>query len=70
MAKAKPEWITTREAAEISGYHADHVRELLRAGKVEARKFGEVWQIDRGSLLAYVHNVEKIGAKRGPKPSA
>ena len=70
MAKVQPEWITTKQAAELSGYHADHVRELLRAGKVEGRKFGEVWQIDRGSLLAYIRIVEKIGAKRGPKPSA
>lgn len=64
------EWITTAEAAKISGYHPDHVRELLRAEKVKARKFGEVWQVDRTSLLRYIREVQKLGAKPGPKPSA
>lgn len=64
------DWITTHEAAEISGYHAEHIRELLRENRVKARKFGQVWQVDRASLLAYVRNAEKLGAKRGPKSGA
>lgn len=66
MAKQE-DWITTAEAAAISGYHPDHIRELLREGRVKARKFGQVWQVDRVSLLAYVRKTEKLGAKRGPK---
>lgn len=62
------DWITTREAAELSQYSAAHLRELIRDGKIKAQKFGEVWQIDRDSLLAYVENAENSGAKRGPKP--
>jgi excisionase family DNA binding protein len=62
-----PDWITTREASQLSGYHPEHVRELLREGKVRGRKFGDVWQVDRANLLAYVRSVEKLGAKRGPK---
>lgn len=62
-----PEWLTTKQAAELSGYSAYHLRELVHAGKVKAQKFGEVWQIDRRSLLAYLKATEKIGAKRGPK---
>jgi len=60
-------WITTKEAAEMSGYHPEHLRELIREGKVKARKFGIVWQVDRASLLAYLRKVEKLGAKRGRK---
>ena len=63
------EWITTKEAAELSGYSAYHIRELINTGKVKAQKFGEVWQIDRRSLLGYVKTAEKLGAKRGPKKS-
>ncbi len=60
-------WLTTQQAAELAGYHPERIRELVRSGKVEARKFGPVWQIDRVSLLAYVRNAAKQGKKRGPK---
>jgi hypothetical protein len=43
---------------------------LLEGGKVKAQKWGIQWQVSRSSLLAYVRNVEKAGAKRGPKTSA
>jgi len=61
------DWITTREAAKLSGYHPEHIRRLIKTQKVKAQKFGEVWQIDRHSLLDYVRKSEKAGAKRGPK---
>ncbi len=61
------EWISVTEAASLSGYHPDHLRELIRAGKVKARKIVTVWQVDRASLQAYIRKVEKLGAKRGPK---
>ncbi len=58
------EWITTQEAARVSGYHPDHLRELIREGKIKAQKFGIVWQVDRASLLAYIRNAEKSEDKR------
>jgi excisionase family DNA binding protein len=67
---AQEDWITTREAAEISGYHQKYIPYLINSGKINARKFGDVWQIDRASLLAYLRKIEKSGAKRGPKTGA
>ena len=61
------DWITTAEAANLSGYHLVHLRRLIRAGKIKAQKFGPTWQVDRLSLIVYVRKVEKLGAKRGPK---
>lgn len=58
------DWITTAEAAELSGYHADHLRELMREGKIKAQKFGIVWQISRVSLQAYIKAAQKSGDKR------
>ncbi len=58
------DWITTTEAAELSGYHSEHLRELIREGKIKAQKFGIVWQISRKSLLAYVKAAEKSVDKR------
>lgn len=60
-------WITTKEAAEISGYHPKHIPRLIKLGKIEGRRFGQVWQVNRVSLLAYMRQVEKLGEKRGPK---
>jgi len=67
---AKDDWITTKEAAEISGYHSVTLRKLLLSGKVKGQKWGREWQVSRASLLAYVRKVEKLGAKRGPKTGA
>jgi len=64
------EWITTKQAAELSGYTQKHIRRLVETGKVKGQRFGVVWQIDRRSLLAYVKAAEKLGEKRGPKQKA
>ena len=62
------DWITTREAVRLSRYHPDHIRILVRKSRVKAQKFGEVWQISRTSLLAYLREQEKRGERRGRKP--
>jgi excisionase family DNA binding protein len=62
------DWITTQEAAELSGYHPEYVRKLLQGGHIASRKFGPVWQVDRASLLDYVARMEDKGERRGPKP--
>jgi len=61
------EWLTTQEAAELSGYHPEHVRRLLRVGQIPARKWGQAWMINRDGLLTYMQTVETMGKKRGPK---
>lgn len=48
------DWITTEEAAQLSGYHPEYIRELIRAKKIKAQKFAVVWQVSRKSLLSYV----------------
>lgn len=60
-------WITTAEAAELSGYTRQHIAYLLQKGRIDGRKFGVLWQVDRESLLAYVAEQEAKGDKRGPK---
>lgn len=65
-----PDWITTAEAAKISGYTRKHIARLLAAGSVKSQRFGRAWQVDRVSLLAYIGKISKIGEKRGPKAGA
>lgn len=59
-----PEWISTAEAADISGYHPEYVRRLAKAGKIGAVKKGRDWWIDRDRLRDYLDAVEELGNKK------
>lgn len=62
------DWITTDEAAEISGYHIDHIRLLLRQKKVAAKKKGGAYWVDRQSLFDYLTTARDTDDRRlGPK---
>ena len=66
---ADDEWLTIQQASELSGYHAEYLRIIVRAGKLDAHKFGSVWAISRKSLLSYLKSAEKSDDRRhGPKP--
>jgi len=63
-----PEWISVREAAEMSGYHPEYSRWLIKHDKVEARKEGPMWWIDRDNFLAYLNEMQARNDKRyGPR---
>ena len=61
------EWLTSYDAAHMSGYNPDYIRQLIRSRKVLGRKWGQTWQVNRRSLRAYMAESEKKGGKRGPK---
>ncbi len=62
------DWISTAEAAVLSGYHPERVRELIRERKIIATKKGNTWWVDRKSVLAYLKAAQKSEDKRyGPK---
>mgnify|MGYP003380162440 CR=1 FL=1 len=61
------DWITAEEAAELSGYHVNYIRRLMRAHKVNGRKAGLMWWVDRDSMRAYLEKAEALGTRRfGP----
>ncbi|HNC32257.1 MAG TPA: helix-turn-helix domain-containing protein [Cyclobacteriaceae bacterium] len=62
MNKDSEEWITTADAKALTGYNAEHIRRLVRAGKIKAKKWGKEWMIERNALLKYL---ESEG--RGPR---
>ena len=62
-------WISVPESVKLSGYTANHIRVLIRNGRVKAQKFATVWQVDRKSLFAYVREQEQKGERRGRKPT-
>lgn len=57
-------WLTTQEAADFSGYHVNYIRQIIRAKKIKARKFGPVWQVSKESLQTYLQIAEKSDDKR------
>ncbi len=61
------EWLSTYDAAKVAGFHPDHVRRLVRAKQLEARKWGNAWMIRRKSLFRYITAARRRGKKRGPK---
>lgn len=66
--KSGEEWLTVQEAANLTSYHAEYLRLLIREGKIAAHKFGPVWAINKSSLLTYLKIAEKSSDKRhGPR---
>lgn len=63
-----PDYVSTKEAAEVLGYHVEHVREMARRGKLRADKKGRAWWIYRKAVEAYKREVERK-PKRG-RPTA
>jgi hypothetical protein len=63
------DWITTVEASNLSKYHLDHLRRLLRNGDIQGKKWGNTWMVSRMSLVTYLRKMESKGARRGPKIS-
>ena len=57
-------WADTREAATVTGYTAAYVRQLIRRGRIEARKVGRDWLVSLSSLLAYKHQMEALGSEK------
>lgn len=62
------EWLTTFEAARLSGYELDYIRKLIRAKLIIGRKWGQSWQVNRRSLTEFLSQRVTQGKKRGRKP--
>jgi excisionase family DNA binding protein len=61
------EWITTKEAAELTGYTSARFRQLALKGVIVARKWGRDWFLNRKSVLAYAEEMDRLGtAKHDP----
>jgi hypothetical protein len=45
--------VPIQTAAEISGYNAQYLRRLLRAGRLDGRKVGQIWLVNIDSLQEY-----------------
>ena len=61
------EWITTQEAAALTGYAAVTWRLFARQGKVKSMKRGRDWFLARAEVLAHIEAMQRLGtAKHNP----
>ena len=61
------EWITTKEAAELTGYTADYFRKALRRERIYGEKHGRDWFLKKSDVLAYAKEMQELGsAKHDP----
>ncbi len=57
------EWMTYRQAEELSGLSRTTLWRLVRADEVEAAKVGRAVRISRSSLDAYMKRCSVVGAE-------
>lgn len=55
------DWITTTEAAKITGYAVVHLRQLAQRGKVAGVKKGRDWLLSRRGILTYAEKMRQLG---------
>ena len=58
-------WLDVDQAAELTGYALEHLRRLIRLGKLHAQKRQGRWFMAQSELLAYVESVQQ---GRKPRP--
>jgi hypothetical protein len=57
-------WISTSEGAVLTDYSEAYIRWLANQGRVEARKIGRDWLVNRESLLAHKAQMDMLGEQR------
>jgi len=64
MIEQLQEWITTNLAQALTGYSQAYMRQLAQRGRVEARKVGRDWLVNRESLLEYKLAMDRLGSQK------
>ena len=60
--------ISVQVAASYSGYSTQYLRRLLRNGKVDGIKIGQLWLVEKGALDIYIEQAQDATDQRfGPK---
>jgi excisionase family DNA binding protein len=60
--------ISVQAAAVYSGDSRQYLRRLLRSGKLDAIKIGQIWLVDKGTLDVYIRRAQLSPDNRyGPR---
>ena len=58
-------YITTNQAASLTGYDPGHIQKLAANGAIKAQKIGRSWAISKQSILNYVNKPNVPVTKKG-----
>jgi len=58
------EWITVPEAAELTGYADAYIRQLIGRGRLQAKKRGRDWFLNKADILAYAEEMNRLGSSK------
>ncbi len=58
------QWITTGEAAELTGYSTSNFRKAIGRRLLLAKKRGRDWFLDRGEVLHYAEVMRQLGSTK------
>ncbi len=56
--------LTAHVSADVTGYYIQYLRRLLRSGKLEGIKIGQIWLIEMQSLESFLQHVESTSGRR------
>ena len=60
--------ISVQVAASYSGYCLQYLRRMLRYGKLQGVKIGQLWLVDKSALDLYIEHTQNATDQRfGPK---
>ncbi len=58
------EWITTNEAANLTGYSSVTMRQFAREGRLPSMKRGRDWFLSKAAVIAYHQEMQRMGASK------
>jgi hypothetical protein len=56
--------VAIAEAAQNSEYSHEHIKYLVRSGRIKGRKSGTLWLVDLESLKAYEARMKELGPQK------
>ena len=58
------EWVTTKEASNLTGYTPAYFRQLIARGRLSGIKVGRDWILNRAEVLAYAEKMKQLGSEK------
>jgi excisionase family DNA binding protein len=57
-------WITTTQAAELTGYTPGYFRKAIKRGRLQGQKLGRDWILLKKEVEAYAEKMRRLGPQK------
>ena len=57
-------WVTTDQAAALTGYDPAYIRALAKRGRIDGFKVGRDWLVSKTDVLAYKRRMDDLGRQK------